>query len=208
MKSTLAGACPRRCGGSGGRRRADRAAGDAANSGNPPRHHGDGRGDTRPGCRSHHGRRGHSPVDRERRAAGEFGPDGSGPRGPEARRRRGSRRADELDQPQSRISLPGKPAAAAGRLHRLEPGQHPLPRHPQQRADPRRSGRRGRQPDQRPVAHDRQAGSGARRGPGSRRSPTAGLAPSSTPARWASVSPASSRSARAGEAIRSRLRCR
>ena len=67
--------------------------------------------------------------------------DGAGSRGAEARRDRRPRHPDQQRQPQSRISLSREPAAAADRLYRLEPGQRPLPRHPQHRQDPRCAGR-------------------------------------------------------------------
>ena len=68
-----------------------------------------------------------------------------------------------------------EPAAEADRLSGVEQCLGQVPRHPQDRRDPRRAGRRGRQPDQRPEPDHRQARGGAGRGArqGDRRRPGA-----------------------------------
>ena len=72
-----------------------------------------------------------------------------------------------------------------------------VPRHPQQRQDPRCAGGRGRQPDQRPEPDHRQARGGALTRPAPRRSPPAARAPTSMRARWACGSCGCCRSAKA-----------
>ncbi len=155
-------------------------------AGHPPRRQRHGRSHARARHRDHLGGRRDPGGDRDRRRFSRTRPgwSGSAPR----LKRAG---IEDRDIQTSNISLNPEyryveePAAAADRLHAHR--THVSVRFrdiANAGEDPRRAGRRGRQPDQRPDADDRQARSSARRGARPRRSPSAARAPSSMPARW------------------------